>query len=122
MKTAEALGLTIPLVLPLERAGTGDLSIVDRNYDQIYNATMKTMPAAKFKAQCLALLDRVTPEGIVITKHGKPVAKLVPVSGESSGLIGRFKGKIRIKGDILSTGLRWDAQSRHPRPASRPHR
>lgn len=83
---------------------------------------MKTMPAAKFKAQCLALLDRVTPEGIVITKHGKPVAKLVPVSGESSGLIGRFKGKIRIKGDILSTGLRWDAQSRHPRPASRPHR
>ena len=122
MKTAEALGLTIPLVLPLERAGTGDLSIVDRNYDQIYNAAMKTMPAAKFKAQCLALLDRVTPEGIVITKHGRPVAKLVPVSGESSGLIGRFKGKIRIKGDILSTGLRWDAQSRHPRPASRPHR
>ena len=83
---------------------------------------MKTIAAAKFKAQCLALLDRVTPEGIVITKHGKPVAKLVPVSSQSSGLIGSLRGKIRIKGDILSTGLRWDAQSRHARPAPRPHR
>ena len=88
----------------------------------MYNGPMKTVPAAKFKAQCLALLDRVTPEGIVITKHGKPVAKLVPVSSQSSALIGSLRGKIRITGDILSTGLRWDAQSRHPRPAARPHR
>lgn len=68
---------------------------------------MKTMPAAKFKAQCLALLDRVTAEGIVITKHGKPVAKLVPLGAESASLIGSLEGKIRIKGDLLSTGLRW---------------
>jgi len=80
---------------------------------------MKTIPAAKFKSQCLALLDRVTPEGIVITKHGKPVAKLVPVGSESAALIGRLRGKIRFKGNILSTRLRWDAQSRHPRPSSR---
>lgn len=95
---------------------------VDRNGDQSYNAGMKTVPAAKFKAQCLALLDRVTPEGIVITKHGKPVAKLVPIGSESASLIGSLKGKIRVKGNILSTGLRWDAQSRHPRPAPRARR
>jgi len=83
---------------------------------------MKTVPAAKFKAQCLALLDRVTPEGIVITKHGKPVAKLVPVDTAPAALIGSLRGKIRIKGDILSTGLRWDAQSRHPRPSPRARR
>lgn len=83
---------------------------------------MKTVPAAKFKAQCLALIDRVTPEGIIITKHGRPVAKLVPVGGESAALIGSLKGKIRVKGDLLSTGLRWDAQPRHPRPAPRSHR
>ena len=83
---------------------------------------MKTMPAAKFKAQCLALLDRVTPEGIVITKHGKPVAKLVPLGAESASLIGSLEGKIRIKGNLLSTGLRWNAQSRHPHPPPRPHR
>ncbi|MCH7676509.1 type II toxin-antitoxin system Phd/YefM family antitoxin, partial [candidate division KSB1 bacterium] len=38
---------------------------------------MKTIQAGKFKAQCLALLDAVaqTNEPLVITKHGKPVAK-----------------------------------------------
>jgi prevent-host-death family protein len=80
---------------------------------------MKTVPAARFKAQCLALLDKVDPEGIVITKHGKPVARLVPIETESASLIGKFKGKIRIKGKILSTGLSWDAESRHPHPAPR---
>jgi len=83
---------------------------------------VKTIPAAKFKAQCLSLLDRVTPDGIVITKHGKPVARLVAIGAESGALIGSLKGKLRIKGKILSTGLRWDAQSRHPHPAPRARR
>jgi len=72
---------------------------------------VKTVPAAKFKEPCLALLDCVDPEGIIITKHGKPVAKLVPVHTDSANLIGSFKGKIKIKGNILTTGLKWDAQS-----------
>ena len=72
---------------------------------------MKSVPAAKFKEQCLALLDQVGPEGIIITKHGKPVAKLVPVHTDTAQLIGSFKGKIKIKGNILSTGIKWDAQS-----------
>lgn len=72
---------------------------------------MKQIPAAKFKEQCLALLDRVDPEGIVITKHGRPVAKLIPFSADSASLIGSLKEKIVIKGDVLSTGSRWNAQS-----------
>jgi prevent-host-death family protein len=80
---------------------------------------MKTVPAAQFKAQCLSLLDRVGPEGIVITKHGRPVAKLVPIATESAALIGSLKGKLTIKGNILSTGVRWDAQSRHAHPPRR---
>lgn len=83
---------------------------------------MKVVPASKFKAQCLAFLDRVDPEGIIITKHGKPVAKLIPVGAEPATLIGSLKGKIRIKGNILSTGLAWDAQSRHTRPPVRARR
>ena len=83
---------------------------------------MKTIAAAKFKEQCLALLDRVDPEGVVITKHGKPVAKLIPVGTDSAGLIGCLEGVLRIKGDIGSTGLKWNAQSRHPRPPSRARR
>lgn len=83
---------------------------------------MKRVGAAEFKAKCLSLLDRVGPEGIVITKHGRPVARLVPAGAEHATLIGGLKGRIKIKGNILSTGLRWDAQSRHPRPAPRARR
>ena len=71
---------------------------------------MKQIPAAKFKEQCLSLLDEVDPDGIVITKHGKPVAKLIPFASDSAGLIGSLKGKVTIKGEILSTGLDWDAE------------
>lgn len=83
---------------------------------------MKSIAASRFKEQCLALLDSVDPEGIVITKHGKPVAKLIPIRAESAGLIGSLRGKIKIKGNILSTGLRWNAQSRHTHPPLRPRR
>jgi antitoxin (DNA-binding transcriptional repressor) of toxin-antitoxin stability system len=54
---------------------------------------MKTVPAAKFKEQCLALLDRVDPDGILITKQ--PVAKLVPVHTDNANLIGKDQGKYR---------------------------
>ena len=72
---------------------------------------MKTVHAAKFTEQCLALLDRVDPNGIIITKHGKPVAKLVPVHNDNANLIGSFKGNIKIKGNILPTGKKWNAES-----------
>lgn len=73
--------------------------------------TPKTIGAARFKEQCLTLLDSVGPEGIVITKHGKPVAMLVPIENGSRDLLGALRGKLRIAGDVLSTGLTWDAQS-----------
>jgi prevent-host-death family protein len=72
---------------------------------------MKSVPAAEFKEQCLTLLDQVDPDGIIITKHGKPVAKLVPIHTDSAKLIGSLKGKIKIEGNILSTGVKWDAES-----------
>lgn len=72
---------------------------------------MRAIPAAKFKEKCLALLEEVDDEGIVITKRGRPVAKLIPLGTDSASLIGVLRGKLRIKGDILSTGQRWDAQS-----------
>jgi prevent-host-death family protein len=72
---------------------------------------MKTMNASKFKEQCLALLDNPDPDGILITKRGKPVARLIPADRDCASLIGSMKGKIRIKGNILSTGVRWNAQS-----------
>jgi len=64
-----------------------------------------------FKQKCLRILDRVGPEGIVITKHGRPVARPMPVEAGSAELIGSREGKIRVKGDLLSTGVAWDAET-----------
>ncbi len=65
---------------------------------------MKTMPAGKFKVHCLAIMDEVASkrEPVVITKRGKPVAKLVPLSKEKDDIFGFMKGKITILGDIVS--------------------
>jgi prevent-host-death family protein len=72
---------------------------------------MKQIGAAKFKEQCLSLLDSVDAEGLIITKHGKPVARLLPMRPIPSYLIGCLKSKVRVKGDILSTGIKWNAES-----------
>ena len=70
---------------------------------------MKKVAAAKFKEQCLSILDHLDPEGIVITKHGKPVARLLPAERAAADLIGALRGRIRVKGDIQTTGVKWDS-------------
>jgi antitoxin (DNA-binding transcriptional repressor) of toxin-antitoxin stability system len=72
---------------------------------------MQKINASKFKEQCLAILENLQPEGILITKHGKAVARLIPASSDCSELIGSMKQKIQIHGDILSTGIKWNAES-----------
>lgn len=69
-----------------------------------------TIGAARFKERCLALLDRLGPDGLVITKRGKPVARVLPYAQDSASLIGSLRDRIEIKGDIMSTGIRWDAE------------
>jgi len=65
---------------------------------------MKIMPAGQFKARCLRVMDEVrsTREPVVITKKGKPVAKLVPVEVKPDNVFGCLRGKMKIVGDILS--------------------
>ena len=72
---------------------------------------MKHLDAADFERQCRILLDRMDPEGVIITKNGEPVAKLVSISNQQQTLIGSLKGKLTIRGNIMSTGVRWDAES-----------
>lgn len=69
---------------------------------------MKTIGAAKFREQCPALLDRLGPDGLIVTKYGKPVARVLPIEPGSAGLIGSLRHKVKIKGDLLTTGQRWD--------------
>ena len=70
---------------------------------------MEKIGAAKFKEHCLSILDHLSPEGLVITKRGKPVAQLLPYPQAPTDLIGYMKGEIGVNGDILSTGAGWDA-------------
>ena len=66
---------------------------------------MRTMAAGKFKATCLAVMDEVQAkrEPVVITKNGKPVAKLVPIlTEERDPIFGFYKGKLEIHGDVVS--------------------
>jgi prevent-host-death family protein len=60
--------------------------------------------AGEFKAKCLGLLDEVQRRRaeIVITKRGKPVAKLVPINDSPSSFIGSMKGTMEIVGDIVA--------------------
>ena len=64
------------------------------------------MPAGKFKATCLAVLDRVkrTGEPVLITKRGKPVAQLVPPpppEPPKKDTYGCMAGTAEILGDIV---------------------
>ncbi len=70
---------------------------------------MKTIGAAKFREQCLALLDSLDAEGLIVTKHGKPVAWVVPYDRQCADLIGSLRHKIKVRGDISTTGLSSDA-------------
>lgn len=72
---------------------------------------MKTIGAAKFKEHCLGLIDDLDKEGLIITKNGKPVAKIIPLSEDRNNQIGKFKEDIQILGSTLSTGIKWNAES-----------
>jgi prevent-host-death family protein len=68
---------------------------------------MKTMAAGSFKAKCLAVMDEVQAkhETVVITKRGKPVAKLVPVSAETDEIYNFMAGKGAVTGDVVSPAI-----------------
>ena len=68
---------------------------------------MKKMAAGSFKANCLAVMDEVQSkrQSVVITKHGKPVAKLVPLNSESDEIFNFLAGKGAVKGNIVAPAL-----------------
>jgi prevent-host-death family protein len=74
----------------------------------------KKIAAGEFKAKCLGLLDEVHRQRveIVITKRGKPVAKLAPVNEHPESFIGSMKGTMEIVGDIISPiEEKWEADA-----------
>jgi prevent-host-death family protein len=70
-----------------------------------------TVQASTFKARCLALLDEVarSRNTVLVTKHGKPVARLVPIEDEVTPTQGSVTLLVNDEGLLFSTGERWDA-------------
>ena len=76
---------------------------------------MTTLLVSDFKAKCLAVLDRVFEDGqpVLITRRGKPLAKIVPVSGErtSKRVLGGLAGEAITKGDLVHANFESDWES-----------
>ena len=73
-----------------------------------------TIPAGEFKAKCLKIMDEVqaSNQPIVITKHGKAVAKLVPIENTFAESFGCMQGMISINDDIVKPiDVEWDAEN-----------
>ena len=73
----------------------------------------RTMKASEFKAKCLEVMDTVarTGDSVILTKRGKPVAKICPISAPRPSLFGFMKGRVEILGDIVSPiDVEWDAE------------
>lgn len=88
----------------------------------MYPAPPIEIKASEFKAKCLQLLDEVLETGreIVITKRGKPMARLVPPQSATTPRnfgFGCLKGMMRIEGDVLTPlDVEWGALSDKPDP------
>lgn len=73
---------------------------------------MKTIPAGQFKTHCLSLLKEVakTHETLVITKYGKPVARVVPFATSSESGENLLKNSIVFEGDLIAPiDVEWDS-------------
>jgi antitoxin (DNA-binding transcriptional repressor) of toxin-antitoxin stability system len=57
------------------------------------------------------MMDALPPEGILITRRGHPVAKILPVRTSCVDLIGTVPVLLDNDDDLFSTGERWDAES-----------
>ena len=75
---------------------------------------VRTVKASEFKATCLKLMDQVAESGeeIVITKNGRPTARLVAYREKPRTLYGIDRGKLEIVGDIVSPlDVDWEVDS-----------
>lgn len=73
---------------------------------------MRTVTATEFKSRCLALLEEVqrTRGSLVVTRHGKPVASIVPYAAPQASRKNPLRGSILYEGDLISPiPVRWDA-------------
>lgn len=78
--------------------------------------TEKTVTATRFKSDCLKLIDAMNRDRkpVIVTRHGKPVAKMMPVETTEAvpALVGSMKGTVLRFDDPFEPALspnEWDA-------------
>ena len=72
---------------------------------------MEKNPISEVRERLLSLVDDLPREGVIITRHGNPIAKLMPVRTATADLIGSLKSIITDPDDdLLSAEVRWDAE------------
>lgn len=64
---------------------------------------IETIAISEFKATCLAVLERVRRTGasIIVTRHGEPIAEVIPPSSTAEGWLGGMRGTATIVGDLV---------------------
>lgn len=72
-----------------------------------------SIPASEFKAKCLHLLDEIATQGksIIITKRGRPMARVTPVAAPTKPLRASWKNTVRIRGDVVNFNTAGDWES-----------
>jgi prevent-host-death family protein len=70
---------------------------------------MESIPVSKFKATCLAVLQRVKRSGrpVLVTRFGQPVAEVIPPQrrASASDWLGSMKGRATISGDVVGPAI-----------------
>jgi prevent-host-death family protein len=116
--------------IPLKVTALHDSSNMTITFGHSEGVASVNIPAGRFKAECLELMDRVakTREAIVITKHGRPVAQLAPIAADSRSLFGYMKGSIKSEGNLTDaldenwSALSGDEDRLYSSPVRRPAR
>ena len=72
---------------------------------------MKKIGLSDFREQCFALMDDLPAEGILVTRDGHPIAKLIPVKKSCAALIGSGSVLYDNDDDLFSTGERWHSST-----------
>lgn len=95
----------------LGRPAAALLTPVTHGHNIVTMAKKRLMPAGVFKAECLAVLDRVaaTGESVIVTKRGRPVAEVGPIKTRGTRSL---RGSVQVHGDLVAPVLGdWDLAS-----------
>ena len=101
----------------LVRVDLSDRSRPDVQFVQMaqhYYKVKKRLSVSECRQHLPVVVDHLPAQGVVITKRGRPVAKLVPLGPgavDNRSLFGALAGVLTVEGDIFSTGDRWNAES-----------